>query len=74
MSRTTKVKPDTGKVPAVGGVSFFFARFPARARTGRMTRKRPTSMAMPRVVFSQGVSAESPAKALPLLPVAEVKA
>ena len=70
-SRITKVRPETGKLPALSGTSFFLARFPARARTGTIKRKRPKSMAKPSVVFSQGVLAVNPAKALPLLPTAD---
>ena len=41
---------------------------------GTIIRKRPMSMARPRVVLYHGVLAVRPAKALPLLPVAELKA
>ena len=70
----TKVPPETGKVPALGGAIFFAASEPARAMIGTIIRKRPNSIARPRVVLYQGVLAVRPAKALPLLPVAELKA
>ena len=73
-SRTTNVPPDTGKVPALAGTSFFCASDPAMAMIGTIIRNRPMSMAMPSVVLYQGVLALRPAKALPLLPVAELKA
>ena len=65
------VPPDTGKVPVLAGTSFFCASDPAMAMMGTIIRKRPKSMAMPRVVLYQGVLALRPAKALPLLPTAD---
>ena len=47
---------------------------PAMASTGMMRKKRPTSIAMPRVVSIQSVAAVMPAKAEPLLLAADVKA
>ena len=44
------------------------------ARAGTIMRKRPASMAIPRLVLNQGVLAPMPAKAEPLLPTALVKA
>ena len=74
MSRMTKVPPDTGNVPTLGGAIFFCTSEPASAMMGTIIRKRPMSMAKPSVVVYQGVFAVRPAKALPLLPVAELKA
>ena len=41
------------------------------ASIGTIIRKRPMNIARPSVEFQNGTLAESPAKALPLLPVAE---
>ena len=68
----TKVQPETGNVPALDGTIFFCASEPAMAMMGMIIRKRPISMAKPRVVLYQGVLALRPAKALPLLPLAEL--
>src|SRR5512143_4361440 len=73
-SKTTKVTPETGKVPPLSGTIFFFARFPASARTGTRKKKRPIIIAIDSVVLYQGVLADNPANALPLLAVAEEKA
>ena len=61
---------------AVGGESaagdrhlLLAARLPAAASSGIRNRKRPISMARPRVRLYQGVLALRPANALPLLPV-----
>ena len=48
--------------------------YQARAMIGIIIKKRPINMARPIVVLYQGVLALSPAKALPLLPLAELKA
>ena len=56
----------------LGGEIFFCTSEPARAMIGTIIRKRPISMARPSVVLYHGVLAVSPAKALPLLPVAEL--
>src|SRR6185437_9150144 len=64
----------TGNMPTDGGIRFFRARFPARARAGIIMRKRPESMVNPRLRFYQGVLALNPAKAEPLLPAADVNA
>ena len=74
MSRTMKVMPETGNEPELGGEVFLRAREPARAMTGTIMRNRPASMANARVWLYQGVLAVRPAKALPLLAVAELKA
>src|SRR3990172_1358027 len=73
-SRRTKVTPETGKLPPLSGTTFFFAMFPASARTGTMKKNRPISMAKAKVVLYHQVLAVRPAKALPLLAVAEEKA
>jgi hypothetical protein len=65
-------RPFTGKVPALGGEACLPASDPASAMMGTIMRKRPMSMARPSVVLYQGVLAVRPAKALPLLPVAEL--
>ena len=39
------------KVPAEGGVIFFFAMLPAIASTGRITPKRPINMPNPNVML-----------------------
>ena len=74
MSSSVKVTPETGKLPALTGTVFLAPRLPARASTGTMSKKRPMSIASPRVRLYQGVLADRPAKALPLLPIHEVKA
>ena len=61
-----------GNVPALAGTIFFCASEPAMAMIGTIIRKRPMNIAMPSVVLYHGVLAERPAKALPLLPVAEL--
>jgi hypothetical protein len=71
-SRPTNNPPWVGKVPAETGTIFFDASDPATARTGTMNRNRPMNIARPSVVFQNGTLADRPAKALPLLPVAEV--
>src|SRR6185436_1960520 len=71
---TTNVPPESGKVPALGGEIFFCTSEPASAMMGTIIRNRPMSMAKPSVVLYQGVFAVRPAKALPLLPVPELKA
>ena len=48
------------------------ARLPAAASSGMIMRNRPQSIAIPSVVFKNGVFAFSPAKALPLFPTALV--
>ncbi len=62
----------TGKVPKLGGTAFLRARFPAIAKTGMITKKRPSSIAIPMVELYQSVFAEIPANAEPLFPVPEV--
>ena len=62
----------TGKVPSDGGTAFLRARLPASASIGMITMKRPRSIASPIVVLYQGVLADRPANADPLLPVPEV--
>ena len=52
-SRRTNVTPETGKLPPLSGTIFFFARFPASARTGTMKKNRPISIAKPSVVLYQ---------------------
>ena len=74
MSRTVKSGVVTGKVPAEAGTIFLPARLPAMASIGTIIRKRPTNIAMPSEKLYQWVLAFRPAKAEPLLPVAEVKA
>src|SRR6266850_4409660 len=61
----------TGKVPSDGGTVFLRARFPAIASIGMIMKNLPTNIVMPIVVLYQSVFAEMPAKAEPLLPVAE---
>ena len=51
---------------------FLRARLPASASIGMIAMNRPRSIAMPSVVLYQGVFAERPAKAEPLLPVPDV--
>ena len=60
-----------GKVPADVGTIFFAASDPAMASIGMIIRNRPMNIASPSVEFQNGVLADRPAKALPLLPVAE---
>ena len=55
-------------------VRFLRARLPASASIGMIVMNRPSSIATPIVVLYQGVLADSPAKAEPLLPVPEVYA
>jgi hypothetical protein len=64
----------TGKVPLLSGTILLPAMFPASARMGTMKQNLPISMAMASVVLYQGVLADRPANALPLLAVAEEKA
>ena len=64
----------TGKRARAGRRDFFCTSEPASAMIGTIIRKRPINMARPRVVLYQGVLAVRPAKALPLLPVPELKA
>src|SRR4051794_484152 len=71
-TRPTNRPPSVGKVPADVGTIFLVASDPAMASIGTIIRKRPMNIARPRVEFQNGVLADSPAKALPLLPVAEV--
>ena len=66
--------PVVGKVPDEAGTIFLATSEPASPSSGTISRKRPISMARPMVVSKKGVLALSPAKALPLLPVPEVKA
>src|SRR5438128_9952097 len=65
--------PYVGNVPRVTGARCLRTIDPAIARSGTIIKKRPISIAMPSVVF-QYVLAPSPAKAEPLLPVADVNA
>ena len=74
MSRPVKSGPSVGKVPGPAGATRFFAMKPAMASTGTIIRKRPPSMASPRVVFQKWVLAFRPAKAEPLLAAALVYA
>ena len=55
-----------------GGETFLRASEPASAMIGTIMRKRPINIAKPIVVLSQGVLVFKPAKALPLLPFAEL--
>ena len=71
MTRPTNRPPSVGKVPAEVGTIFLAASDPAIASIGMIIRKRPMNIASPRVEFQNGVLADRPAKALPLLPVAE---
>src|ERR1700730_13282790 len=71
IKRPTKSPPSVGKVPAEAGTIFLPASEPAMASIGTANMQRPVHMARPSVVFQKGVVAERPAKALPLLPVAE---
>ena len=73
-SNTTNVPPVTGNVPELAGAIFFCTSEPASAMIGTIIRKRPMSIAIPSVVLYHGVFAVRPAKALPLLPVPELKA
>lgn len=71
-SSPVKSGPETGNVPALDAINFLRASAPASARIGTIMAKRPKSIAMPSVVSYQGAFAVRPAKALPLLPVAEL--
>ena len=71
ITRPTNRPPWVGNVPAEAGTIFLAASDPAMASIGMIIRKRPMNIARPRVVFQNGVLADRPAKALPLLPVAE---
>ena len=62
----------TGNVPSDGAPLLLRARLPASASIGMIAMKRPSSIATPIVVLYQGVLADRPAKAEPLLPVPEV--
>ena len=73
-SKATNKKLSVLNVPTDSGMIFLLARLPASAMTGKITPKRPISIAKPSRVFKMGVLAESPAKALPLFPAADVKA
>ena len=73
ISRTTKVPPGTGKVPALGGDNFFL-RQRARQRQDRDDHQEAADQASRGRAWccSHGVVARvRPAKALPLLPVPE---
>ena len=71
-TRPTNSGLSVGKVPAETGTIFFCTSEPAIASIGMIIRKRPMNIARPSVVFQNGMLADRPAKALPLLPVAEV--
>src|SRR5262249_53945589 len=73
-SRPAKSGVVTGNVPGDGGTRFLRPRLPATASIGVITKKRPMSIAKPRVVLYQGVFAPRPANADPLFPVPEVNA
>ncbi len=62
----------TGKVPAVGGTAFFFARLPAIASMGMIMKNRPTSMVSAPAMLYQGVFPFKPANAEPLFPACDV--
>ena len=64
----------TGKVPAVGGIDFFFARLPAMASIGIIMKNRPISMVIAPATLYQGVFPFKPANAEPLLPACDVNA
>src|ERR1035437_5646086 len=74
VSSTVNSDVFTGNVPGDGGTLFFCARFPASATTGISIRNRPASMLQPSTTLYHQVLALSPAKAEPLLPVADEKA
>jgi hypothetical protein len=61
-------------VPADSGTSFCLASDPARPSTNTIGRKRPINMHRPRAVLYQVLLTVRPAKADPLLLVAEVNA
>src|SRR5947199_8042975 len=69
-SSDTKRGPCVGSVPAEVGVYFLAASDPAAASSGTIIRKRPISIARPRLALYHGVFALSPPNALPLFPVA----
>ena len=73
-NKIMKVPPEAGNVPTLGGAIFFTASEPASPMIGTIMANRPINIANPRVVLYQGVFAVSPANALPLFAVAEVKA
>ena len=68
-----KVAPVIGNEPSPKGRVFLVVKEPASARTGTITKNLPKNMAQARVMFHQGVLADRPEKALPLLTVAELK-
>src|SRR5262249_11987791 len=69
--RPDQSAPYVGNVPRLTGTRCLRTIEPAIASKGTIIRKRPISIARPMLVF-QYVFAPSPAKAEPLLPVAEV--
>src|ERR1039458_6530231 len=71
LKRTVNSGVVTGNVPTDSGTTFFRARFPAIAKIGITTRKRPNSMLKPVVMLYQLVFAFSPAKADPLFAAVE---
>ena len=70
----TKSEVWVGIVPADAGVAVWRASRPARARTKTIGRNRPSSMTRPSERSQNGVLTVSPAKADPLLLLADVKA
>ena len=71
ISSTTNSGPCVGSVPSVAASRFFAASEPAIASTGTITPKRPNHIASASMTLWNGVSADRPAKALPLLLAAE---
>ena len=56
-----------GRVPALAGTTFFFAKAPAIAKTGTMIQKRLIHMRMPPSQLWNGTLPLKPPKAEPLL-------
>src|SRR3954466_2909832 len=73
-TRPTNSPPVVGNVPADGGMDFLAASEPAIAIAGTIMKNRPTNIPLGGVRLKKKVLPVSPAKAEPLLPVAEVKA
>ena len=75
MSSTTNVPPDNRETcRALGRNQFLLRQRTGHGHDRDDHQKRPMSIAMPSVVLYHGVLAVRPAKALPLLPVQELKA
>src|SRR3981081_3537062 len=71
-TRPTNRPPVVGSVPADGGIDFLPAREPASAIAGTIMKNRPTNIALARGRVTNKEVPGRPARAEPLLPVAEV--